>query len=84
MKSFFINMIKSIITTVIISLILIFTRKIFLDHVLQHIYAIRGTKHLEGEDKGQEFFTVLVLIIFPSILILSFIIFEIRTKKLTR
>jgi hypothetical protein len=67
--------------TIVVSIILLMTRKVTLDYAVLFITNLRGTTHYKGETWATEFLTVFFSFIFPFVLVLSFLIVSSVTRK---
>lgn len=72
----------SIVFTILIVIILILTKNLFLDRLVYSIMKIRGTSNFEGEEKGSEFWNIIVGMIIPIIflIILTVVVFFNRKR----
>ncbi len=76
---------KSLLITLVIMILLLFTRDFLLDKIYEIIKRIRGTTIYDGETMAVEHLFILTRIIFPIILILVFIILMfLRNRKKCR
>lgn len=81
-----IKIIKLLILNILISFVILFlliiTRQVGLDFIIDFIKRERGTSTYQGESKGQEFIYIISRIIFPTVFIIVGIIIFILKRKI--
>lgn len=73
----------SIIFTIIIATVLILTKNLLLDRLVYSIMKARGTVNYEGEEKGAEFWNIIMGMIIPAIFLITLVIATLLNRKKT-